>query len=237
MSYAFLVFQCPSDVAAQSNYVNVFCLGLIWLTGIPQTLKQRESRRLLYRGRWAVRSNFTPRSRKAMQFTCPPTFLIAGSVAVGFSTSEIYCFSSFTVVHWHIWHLHGGGGGGVACVCMHMYAQNTRAHKAGCSVFVIGNFSVSFSPHQTVETPCSCSLTFPFQVPNVSPSFLPLVLGNSITEQCCWKPFLYVFMYQGSAIVAVIVCPWNDVDAISFSGGCECWAREWSGRKDGSVWL
>lgn len=53
------------------------------------------------------------------------------------------------------------------------------------------------------------------------------VAGNLSSMYSCNKAWL----------VGVIVCPWNDVDAISFTAGCECWTCEWGGKKDGSVRL
>lgn len=45
------------------------------------------------------------------------------------------------------------------------------------------------------------------------------VAGNLSSMYSCNK----------AGLLRVIVCPWNDVDAISFTVGCECWACEWGG--------
>lgn len=91
----------------------------------------------------------------------------------------------------------------------------------------------------TLRKPCSCfSPPFPFQFSPILPPFFPsLVLGNSITALCWWNLFS-VYSYEKAELLDVIVCPWNDVDAIGFTDGPECWMRvklsggEWWG--DGS---
>lgn len=131
-------FQHLSDVTVWCTYVNVFCLALIWLTAIPQTLKQGESRGLLYRVQWAGRSNFTPRSWKAMQFTCSTALLIVSSVAngiiaVSFLRSNICYFHTLSDI---------SDMCKVVCsyICTYMYVQNPCTHKRGCNVFIIWCF-------------------------------------------------------------------------------------------------
>lgn len=159
---------------------SVCILALIWLTGIPQTLKQWKSRWLLYRVQWAGRSNFTPRSRKAMQFTCPTMLLIACSVAngisaVGFLTSKICCFSqllSHTI--WRSGHLHG-------CVLhIHICSEHMCTLTRLQYFFIILYFICFIPTAPNLRNTLFLLPPLPFHFPNVF-SFPP-VLGNSIME-------------------------------------------------------
>lgn len=87
----------------------------------------------------------------------------------------------------------------------------------------------------TPQTPCSCfSPPFPFQLsPFLPPLFPSLVLGNSIAALCWWNLFS-VYSCKKAELLDVIVCPWNDVDAIGFTNGPECWMRV---KPSGGEWL
>lgn len=155
---------------------------------MPQTLKQGESRGLLYRVRWAVRSNFTPRSRKTMQFTCPTALLIASSVAYGilalcFLIQDLLLFS-FTLSD------KSDTCKGV-CWCLHVHINKVIVFL-WISAFYL--YFMLYSHHTKTQKHLICALSPPFPFPPMFFFSLPLVLGNSIMEKSSWKPFLYVFM-------------------------------------------
>lgn len=147
---------------------------------------------LLYGVQWVERTNFTPRSGKAVQFTCPAVMLIASLVAsgissVGFSRSDICGFERY-LKYWTVWKVCMLDAFAHACFKLINKVRNKYFHKLVLLKENWGMFHFAFSAIWT-----SFHLhRFPFYSSNVFP--FPLVLGNSIMEQCCWKPFLYVFM-------------------------------------------
>lgn len=105
-------------------------------------------------------------------------------------------------------------------------------------------FTHLFSP--SVQVTCKCNqiifilFVFLFNIPDVAfCTFMPslsifliflLSLGiqswNNVTGNLS-----SMYSCNKAELLAVIVCPWNDVDAISFTAGCECWT--WVGWEGG----
>lgn len=111
---------------------------------------------------------------------------------------------------------HSGGVGSVSA------ALRAYVCKRVLSFSYLFQNMMHFYLHHPTNTLLLLQLSFSISALSVSPP--SFVLGNSITALCWWNLFS-VYSCKKAELLDVIVCPWNDVDAIGFTDGPECWMR------------
>lgn len=147
---------------------------------------------------------------------------------IAYSKPDEGLFVTFT----HAWYIRGvcGLGAGAALFLLFL------GHTCASVLFYFRIFSITWCIFTTItpQTPCS---SFSISALSISPPPLLLSPPSSLGIQSrpyVGETFSLCIHVRKAELLDVIVCPWNDVDAIGFTGGPECWMR---GKPSGGEWL